>query len=123
MSNALRVPRCATTQGTIVLNPDLEAMVNQMYSNTLPSAWRPNSYPSLKPLASYMQDFAARIDFYQKWIREGPPLVYWLSGIFFPHALLTASLQNFARKHKLPIDVVVFDFSVTRNAVVPSLAP
>jgi len=103
-------------RGLIVLSSDLEEMVTQMYNNVQPSLWRAKSYPSLKPLSSYVMDFALRIQFYQDWIDDGQPKVFWISGIFFTHALLTGSLQNFARKHRLPIDVVVYDFEVQDTA-------
>merc|ERR1712137_147429 len=46
----------------------------------------------------------------QKWIEEGTPSVFWLSGFFFTHGFLTAVKQNFARRHKMAIDGIGFDF-------------
>ena len=78
-------------------------------------ATQAKAYPSLKPLASFMHDFGQRCAFFQRWIQEGQPCVFWLSGIFFTHALLTGSLQNYARKHRMPIDLVAYDFEVTHH--------
>lgn len=51
----------------------------------------------------------------QTWISEGPPVVIWISGLYFTQSFLTGVLQNFARKCKLAIDVLDFDFEVTRQ--------
>jgi len=103
-------------RGLIVLSSELEEMAVQMYNNMQPALWKSKSYPSLKPLASYVHDFVLRMAFYQDWISHGKPSVFWLSGIFFTHALLTGSLQNYARKNRFPIDVVVYDFEVMSTA-------
>jgi len=61
-------------------------------------------------MASYVTDFAEKMKFFNDWIDNGQPNVFWISGIFFTHALLTGTLQNYARAKNIPIDVVVFDF-------------
>lgn len=81
------------------------------------------SYPSIRPLAGYVNDIIKRTTMLQKWVDEGPPVVFWLSGFFFPHAFLTAVKQNFARKHHVPIDTVVFDFKCLPSGEAYSAAP
>lgn len=57
-------------------------------------------------------DLLERTEFVNKWIGNGNPPVYWISGFFFPQAFLTGTLQNFARKHTYPIDTVSFSFNM-----------
>jgi Dynein heavy chain C-terminal domain len=42
---------------------------------------------------------------------HGPPPCFWLPGFFFTPSFTTAALQNYARREKLPIDAVGFDFA------------
>jgi hypothetical protein len=64
----------------------------------VPDLWRSVSYPSLKPLASYLQDLYARLDMLAGWAAHGPPPAFWLPGFFFVQSFLTAALQNYARR-------------------------
>lgn len=43
---------------------------------------------------------------------NAPPAAYWVSCFFFPQGLLTAVLQTYARKTKVPIDTLAFKFKV-----------
>jgi len=98
--------------GLVVMSPELEAVADGILQNSTPSVWKKVSYPSLKPLVSYVADLGARLRFLQEWIDQGIPAAYWLSGFYFTQSFLTGQLQNYARKLTLPIDMLVWNFKV-----------
>ena len=97
-------------KGKIVLSEQLEKVGNSLFYGRIPQLWAENSYPSLKPLAGYVNDLLERLSFFQKWLDTQAPPAFWFPGLYFSAAFLTGNLQNFARKYTVPIDHVEFDF-------------
>jgi dynein heavy chain len=97
-------------KGLVVLSAELEEMGTSMFNQVVPPEWTKKGYPSLKPCTPWFRDLVARLSFIHDWIDNGVPPQYWISGFFFPQGFLTACLQNFARKWKMPIDTVAFSF-------------
>jgi len=91
-------------KGLVVMSADLDAMGTAVFNQFVPGMWEEKAYPSLKPLAAWVQDLVDRLDFFSTWVDKGLPSVYWISGFFFPQAFMTGTLQNYARKHNYPID-------------------
>lgn len=55
-------------QGSAAMTPYLEAISNSLTNKRCPAVWSLVSYPSLKPLGSYINDFLKRIQFLQVFI-------------------------------------------------------
>jgi dynein heavy chain len=45
-------------------------------------------------------------------MNTGYPKVYWLPGFFFAQSFLTGTMQNYARRYKVPIDFVKFNYEL-----------
>ena len=107
-------------KGLVVMSPELEALTSAVFDNRVPAAWAAKAYPSLKPLSSWTVDLLDRVSFVRGWVESGPPAVFWISGFFFPQAFLTGTLQNYARKARVPIDSVAFTYHVRDDVSAPS---
>ena len=102
-------------KGIVVMSGPLEKLGESLVFGTIPLMWKAKSYPSFKPLAGYVQDLLARLEFLRLWLEDEPPPTYWISAFFFQHAFMTASKQNYSRAETIPIDAIGFQFEMLPN--------
>eukprot|EP00930_Biecheleria_cincta_P008307 TRINITY_DN10972_c0_g1_i1.p1 TRINITY_DN10972_c0_g1~~TRINITY_DN10972_c0_g1_i1.p1 ORF type:complete len:3080 (-),score=708.03 TRINITY_DN10972_c0_g1_i1:231-8642(-) len=110
-------------KGLVVFSPELEAVAIGCLTNSLPGPWMGVSYPSLKPMLSYIVDFIDRLKFVANWVKNDIPLMFWFSAYFFQQAFLTGVLQNYARTDKIAIDLVIWNFEVLKMSFQPEEKP
>jgi dynein heavy chain len=103
-------------KGLTVMSKELDEVGTALAANKVPPQWEAKSYPTLKPMASYVADLMDRLAFIGGWVERGTPAVFWVSGFFFPQAFFTGTMQNYARSKALPIDTLQFNFNYMCNA-------
>jgi len=95
-------------KGLVVMNDTLSEMYSSFTVGRVPEYWKSNSYPSMKPLVSWIADLVKRVDFIKTWATKGEPIVFWIGGFFFPQSFMTGVLQSYSRKHKVPVNSLRF---------------
>ncbi|KAK9812825.1 hypothetical protein WJX72_004356 [[Myrmecia] bisecta] len=99
-------------KGLALMSTELDAVGRALFDGKVPAMWLKKSFPSLKALGAYVKEVVERCQFFQDWIDNGAPTVFWISCFFFTQAFMTGAKQNFARKCRIPIDQIDFDFEI-----------
>ena len=99
-------------KGEVLMSAELEAAFNSLLIGQVPAMWIKKSFPSLKPLGGYISDLIERLAWFNEWIVNGLPKILWISRFHFTQGFLTGTKQNYARKYKIAIDLLDYDFEV-----------
>jgi dynein heavy chain len=101
------------TQGTASITPDLEEVMVALLGQLKVSRSCGSTYPSQKPLGSWMRDLAVRVEFFCGWVDDKLPTCWWLPAMTYPTGFLTAVLQVAARANGVSIDSLSYETPVT----------
>lgn len=71
-------------KGLVVMNTPLQLLFEQLLTGKLPSMWSAVSYPSLKPVDSYVSDLILRINFFST-LRENQEMKIKKSELSFAY--------------------------------------
>lgn len=105
--------------GELQMSPKMEYLQDCLFFDRVPSNWGTLAYPSLRPLASWLDNFIARTAQLTGWTEEPAsiPTVTDISYLFNPQSFLTAIMQKTAQLNKLELDKLTIMTDVTRKSV------
>lgn len=70
--------------------------MDKMYNTRVPDEWIKYSWQS-NAIGNWFKELVERDVQYKKWLNNGRPKAYWISGFFNPQAFLTAMKQEVRR--------------------------
>lgn len=94
--------------GLVVMSDSLSEMYISFVNGKVPELWANAAYPCMKPLISWFADLIERVAFIRNWATKGEPALFWIGGFFFPQSFMTGILQNYSRKHLVPVNQLRF---------------
>jgi dynein heavy chain len=108
------------SEGTASTSAELEDTIVSLLVLKVPRTWA-KTYPSMKPLGSWITDLALRIEFFTSWIENGLPKCWWLPALTYPTGFLTAILQVSSRANGVSIDTLSYENPVLQTAMADSI--
>merc|ERR1719164_223263 len=103
--------------GELTMSDAMEGLQNAMFMDQIPAGWAKRSWPSLRPLASWLTNFNLRLNQLDEW--QGNPMdipkVTWISGLFNPQSFLTAINQVAAQRNQWELDKLLNFTDVTKK--------
>ena len=103
--------------GLVVMSDSLQEMYIAFVNGKVPELWANAAYPCMKPLVSWFADLIQRVQFIRTWATKGEPAIFWIGGFFFPQSFMTGILQNYSRKHLIPVNKLRFKTETLKEPV------
>jgi len=100
-------------QGTIVMSDTLIQTMNSLFDAVVPKEWSVISWAA-PSVGMWFAGVVRRYEQWDKWLRHGRPVHFWIAGFFNPQGFLTAARQEAARKHNWALDDVVLYTEVSK---------
>jgi dynein heavy chain len=75
------------TNGTASTTAELEEVMLSLAQQKVPRIWG-STYPSQKPLGSWMRDLSERVAFFYGWVNDQLPMCWWLPAMTYPTGVL-----------------------------------
>lgn len=98
--------------GRMVYTLELKRIGQEISRDELPFEWKLVSYPTLKPIASYLLNFKERIKWTKSWIENGIPKSFWLAAFFYPQSFLISCKQNYSRQKEIDLATVGYQHEI-----------
>jgi len=103
-------------KGELTISSVMEDLMVCLYMDQVPEQWTKLAYPSMLGLQSWFSDLMLRLRELEGWVADfRMPSSIWLAGFFNPQSLLTAIMQQTARKNEWPLDRMCLNCDVTKK--------
>jgi dynein heavy chain len=99
------------------MSEQMEALMNNIFTNKVPSQWMDLSFESTRGLSSWLSNLKQRLDQLNAWKDEPTrnPNVTWLNRLKNPQSFLTAIKQVYARKNTLELNKLFIQTDILKK--------
>jgi dynein heavy chain len=103
--------------GELTMSDAMDNLKTCLYLDRVPPTWAKRAWPSLRGLATWLNNFMQRLVQLEEW-QNNPaeiPKVTWISGLYNPQSFLTAICQVTAQKNQWELDKLQTWTDVTKK--------